>query len=945
VYTDELGVSDEGLSHGAFRMVSGPDWLVLLGHDWDFTPLPPYASSNGNIPAMLAEWDVLTGQYWDNPYKTTYKCYNKTLKLWDHDKRGSLYAVHEYLRGLGVRWYFPGELGEVVPTMANIPLPDLNRLVEPDFMLRLMAMPGRFPSDVDECMWYLRLGLNSGHEVLGLGYSAHGTTPVHSRVEVQQAHPEYYALWDGVRQVDRNEKGAPCLSSYGLFTQNVAYARTLYDVYDSPVVGVMPCDSYMRLCECELCEGKGTPEIGERGLLSNYVCDYVNRVAQEVAVSHPGRFVQHSSYNVYRLPPTNMVMQPNVILNLCSIHRHTFNNPETWSYYTNMLASWQAVLPSGMIFKYEAYRHMDGDSSWHGVPVYFPRLIAQDLQYVKGQYMGDFLEISRDRNNYPGNTDLAAYHLNLYVTARLYWDADQDIDALLDDYYEKYYGPAAVQMKAFVEFCEQNWRTMKSSEASMTTMLDLLRAAKLAAGASLYGQRIDMMEDFVQPLRELRDSMLDKYVAQNGQDPIYPYTNWASAASNIQDAVNSIYPDAVIWVGPGRYTVPTNAVVLDGVTNVVYSDKPMVLRSSAGAAATMIDGEGLYRGICADHTTAAWVELDGFTIANGYAANGGGILLRRRTFTGVLRNCVITDNTAEGVGGGLYIEGDSTTSKPLVMISNCVFRANQVLAGSGGGMRANWTALGVYDSVFEDNLANITTHQQGGALAVDALGSPVEAVNTLFRGNRGSTSGNAGTGGGAIHMNRTPLTLRNCLLWDNIGYQGGAIYVTDNTANSITLENTTITRNRTSNWGGGSLGAIHLKGAFSHFTAMNSVVYHNYYGTSPDQRNIRVNTADVPNLYFTNSCTAPYLLGNPGSEIPITDFVANANITDDPLFADMLNGDCRLTEYSSCINAGTNQPWMDEAVDLDGNPRIDHFYGVVDMGCFEYYPAGSLLVW
>jgi hypothetical protein len=34
-----------------------------------------------------------------------------------------LNAVHDYLRGLGVRWFMPGELGEVVPKMASIPLP------------------------------------------------------------------------------------------------------------------------------------------------------------------------------------------------------------------------------------------------------------------------------------------------------------------------------------------------------------------------------------------------------------------------------------------------------------------------------------------------------------------------------------------------------------------------------------------------------------------------------------------------------------------------------------------------------------------------------------------------------------------------------------------------------------------------------------------------------
>src|SRR5262245_42347257 len=42
-FTDALKVSAEGLKDGAYRMVSGDDWLVLIGDDTDFAPLPPYA--------------------------------------------------------------------------------------------------------------------------------------------------------------------------------------------------------------------------------------------------------------------------------------------------------------------------------------------------------------------------------------------------------------------------------------------------------------------------------------------------------------------------------------------------------------------------------------------------------------------------------------------------------------------------------------------------------------------------------------------------------------------------------------------------------------------------------------------------------------------------------------------------------------------------------------
>ncbi|MEI6422707.1 MAG: hypothetical protein WCP55_10845, partial [Lentisphaerota bacterium] len=47
--TDRMKITDEGLKSGAFRMVSGKNYLVLLGHDSDFTPKEPHLRNNGDI--------------------------------------------------------------------------------------------------------------------------------------------------------------------------------------------------------------------------------------------------------------------------------------------------------------------------------------------------------------------------------------------------------------------------------------------------------------------------------------------------------------------------------------------------------------------------------------------------------------------------------------------------------------------------------------------------------------------------------------------------------------------------------------------------------------------------------------------------------------------------------------------------------------------------------
>ena len=44
--TEELKITADGLRDGAYRMATGPDWLVLLGDDSDFTPRTPFARGN-----------------------------------------------------------------------------------------------------------------------------------------------------------------------------------------------------------------------------------------------------------------------------------------------------------------------------------------------------------------------------------------------------------------------------------------------------------------------------------------------------------------------------------------------------------------------------------------------------------------------------------------------------------------------------------------------------------------------------------------------------------------------------------------------------------------------------------------------------------------------------------------------------------------------------------
>ena len=519
-YTDTLKIEDDGLQGGAFRMVSGKDYLVLLGHDKDFT-MPQYASRNnsgeppvlnwdertlehwgnqGLIQEARKAWDQRTGEKWSDPGVTNWWCYSPAVGLWDHDQRGTLNAVYEFLRGLGVRWYMPGELGEIVPELKTISLAPVDKTVKPAFPYRnLRFYAPSFGGDGarDGMLYKLRIGVDATLDIPG----PHGICNVVGRKEVMKAHPEFYAN----QQTPASPDGffVSCLSSPELVAETVKYARAVFDIYpDLKYLSIMPNDGYWsgNMCQCDLCKGKLTPERGGLGKMSDYVCDFTERVARELYKTHPDRTVISNAYGEYMMPPAKIAkFSPNVMIGIVMPSDY-FTDPERHSQCLDIRKGWLTKLAPGNVYVYRYYLTSDPTYGKRGLPSYLPHKIAADLHALKGLTQGEYIELAWDVSRFE--------HLNAYVTSRCYWDVDLDIEALLNEYYEKFYGPAAKEMKAFIEYSEENWSCMDKEAAPVARALDLLAVARKAAGDTVYGKRIELVEDYcLVPMTQVRDRL------------------------------------------------------------------------------------------------------------------------------------------------------------------------------------------------------------------------------------------------------------------------------------------------------------------------------------------------------------------------------------------------------------------------------------------------------
>lgn len=222
--------------------------------------------------------------------------------------------------------------------------------------------------------------------------------------------------------------------------------------------------------------------------------------------------------------------------------------------------------------------------------------------------------------------------------------------------------------------------------------------------------------------------------------------SWGTAKKTIAAGMGLVALEGgEVWVKAGSYATPLTLVkgaqVYGGFAGTETSRdqrniaaNPCVLHG--GQAGTVVN---------ADYPVGWFTVLDGFTVRNGKAANGGGITCA--SGAPQIRNCLISGNTATSEGGGIYVNG----GWPMLVGNTIV---NNTSASNGGGVRYFGGVSNVPGVVLNNRITGNTAGQAGGGIVWN-YNTMLIANNVIAHNHAGWVAGVGGWGGLSTIMNNT----------------------------------------------------------------------------------------------------------------------------------------------------------------------------------------------
>jgi hypothetical protein len=365
------------------------------------------------------------------------RSHGRLITITGGSPRGTLYGVYDFIeRALRVRWFMPTPMGEDILPAKTIQVPELALVKNPAF-----ASVGGFawagsPGAED---WELRMRARIGPAVR---FGHNWENIYRFSKEAFARNPEMFAMVRG----RRGQSTQLCSSHPEVIRVSVEAARRYFEAHpELPLFSISPNDG-AGFCECDRCLRIDALYGVTDGSLADRFVHYANEVLKELEKTNPGKQVGIYAYAEHTAPPKRAKPHSDYVTAVahmpwvfCNVHAIDDSSCPVNRKFLSYLKQWSSLTKHAGVYEY--YGHFFAFTPWPIV-----HSMRRDIPLFKSLGLERFT--SETQQNW------ANQGINFYVAAKLAEDPSRDVDALLNEYFSRFYGRASAPMRRYFDLWE-----------------------------------------------------------------------------------------------------------------------------------------------------------------------------------------------------------------------------------------------------------------------------------------------------------------------------------------------------------------------------------------------------------------------------------------------------------------------------------------------------------
>lgn len=339
--------------------------------------------------------------------------------------QGTLYGVYAFLeKHLGLRKY--SSTVKVVPKSPRIRVGYIDEMEIPVNDFRDTHY--RDTNDPEYTEWHaLDHDASGGHPDWGLW--VHTFNHLVPPETYYKSHPEYYALVDG-----RRVPTQLCLTNENVLRVLIENLGKEMDARPEARYWSVSQNDNTQHCQCDRCRAIDEAEQSPAGTLMRFV--------NQVAAAFPSKVISTLAYQYTRKPPILTEPARNVNIMLCSIEANrslSLAEDSTSADFRADLEGWSRIASNILMWDYVVqFRNLVSP---------FPNLhvLQPNLQYFASQGVTAHFQ--------QGNREIGGEfaELRAYLISKLLWNPNRDLEAVMDDFLNGFYGEAAGPIRTYID--------------------------------------------------------------------------------------------------------------------------------------------------------------------------------------------------------------------------------------------------------------------------------------------------------------------------------------------------------------------------------------------------------------------------------------------------------------------------------------------------------------